>query len=979
MQVACPHCRQVLEFADRRPAFCGFCGGALSDAGSHLATTQAYVEVASHEIPTQAYVGEDAGSRSAFAAAGLSDSVGDYNLLRQLGQGGMGVVYEAEQAATGRRVALKLLSPKLAHTNESMERFVREGRLAAAFSHPRSTFVFGAGQHAGQPYITMELMPGRTLNDVCHDEGPLPVNRAVDYILDVIEGLEAAHAAGVIHRDVKPSNCFLDSDGRVKVGDFGLSKSLVSDADLTRTGAFLGTPLFAAPEQVRAGPIDARTDIYSVGATLFFLISGRGPFTGDPAAVIAQIASDPAPSLRRLVPAVPKDLDQFVARTLEKDPARRFETLAQFRHALLPFATGGTVPAQVGRRLGAYFVDTFATGALSGLLVFVFVFVLIFANVIAAARSAGPSGFQSRGFPISVPQIVGGTLGFAVFVVLYFAICESWTGKSLGKRLLGLRVVGLDGGRPTIARAFLRASLVPGLTWLAFAVLAPYQLPANFGEAADHSDRGRELIQQLLGHVAIIPMLVFLVTMRARNGYAGLHDLASGTRVVQIRPASRGSRSSDVPIAVPRAMDGDDGPFGPFRVMGSLGKNGKGAILQARDEALHRLVWIVVGPAAQAGENSRVHSARASVARATRPRWLQGGETGQSRWDAFEAVVGAPLKLVVSQADTFDWARGRFLLLDLAEELVAASADGTLPAALTLEQVWVDRDGRMKLLDAPIESLAMNDATVAPAAIPETVSPVGLLRAAAQLFSQTQVQSHALPVHVQDFIAELMRRPDDIATLVWAVDQLRLSLTRAASLSWSDRLVAVGVSTGTEYSFYDIPICLLTLALLKLPGLTDSVPMGSVPMGSVPMGSIPMGPLRMVSIFTLALAMPVAVGFWTSGGPVFRLLGIEVRRSNGQPAGRVRCAWRNLVAWMPVILVYSFSAAVLPALLPTAKMGTATDPAGLSPEWQVVVFALAAMVPAFMMLLHVAGACYAVASPQRGIQDLLAGTRLVPR
>jgi serine/threonine protein kinase/phage FluMu protein Com len=250
MQVACPHCRQVLEFADRRPAFCGFCGGSLANAIDHLASTQAYVEVACQEAPTQMYLGGDAGSGSSFAPAGHSDSVGDYKLLRQLGQGGMGVVYEAEQGATGRRVALKLLSPKLAHTDESMERFVREGRLAAAFSHPRSTFVFGAGQHAGQPYITMELMPGRTLNDVCRDEGPLPVNRAVDYILDVIEGLEAAHAAGIIHRDVKPSNCFLDSDGRVKVGDFGLSKSLVSDADLTRTGAFLGTPLFAAPEQV---------------------------------------------------------------------------------------------------------------------------------------------------------------------------------------------------------------------------------------------------------------------------------------------------------------------------------------------------------------------------------------------------------------------------------------------------------------------------------------------------------------------------------------------------------------------------------------------------------------------------------------------------------------------------------------------------------------------------------------------------------
>ncbi|HEY2252704.1 MAG TPA: protein kinase, partial [Planctomycetaceae bacterium] len=496
MQVECPQCRQVLEFADRRPAFCGFCGGSLSEAHGRLATTQAYVEVAGYDSPTQAYLADSADPRAAFASlVEHGDSVGDYKLLRQLGQGGMGVVYEAEQAATGRRVALKLLSPRLVNTDDSMERFVREGRLAAAFSHPRSTFVFGAGQHAGQPYITMELMPGRTLNDVCQDEGPLTVNRAVDYILDVIEGLAAAHAAGVIHRDVKPSNCFLDSDGRVKVGDFGLSKSLVSDADLTRTGAFLGTPLFAAPEQVRAGQIDKRTDIYSVGATLFYLIAGRGPFIGDPAAVIAQIASDPAPSLRRLVPSVPKDLDQIVARTLEKDAARRFADLAQLGDALQPFATGGLAAAPVGRRAAAYFVDTLVTGAAFGILICAVVFAVIFAQIAYAARTGGPKGFQSQGLPVTVRQITQSALFYAGFVVLYFAICETWTGKSLGKRLLGLRVVGLDGGRPTIGRAFLRASLVPGVMLLIVAALVPFQLPADLNFDDQHVDRGRDLIQ----------------------------------------------------------------------------------------------------------------------------------------------------------------------------------------------------------------------------------------------------------------------------------------------------------------------------------------------------------------------------------------------------------------------------------------------------------------------------------------------------
>jgi uncharacterized RDD family membrane protein YckC len=954
MQVACPHCRQVLEFADRRPVFCGFCGGSLADASGRLATTQAYVEVASHEAPTQVYVDEDSGSRSTFATAGHPDSVGDYKLLRQLGQGGMGVVYEAEQAATGRRVALKLLSPKLAHTDESMERFVREGRLAAAFSHPRSTFVFGAGQHAGQPYITMELMPGRTLNDVCHDEGPLPVNRAVDYILDVIEGLEAAHAAGIIHRDVKPSNCFLDSDGRVKVGDFGLSKSLVSDADLTRTGAFLGTPLFAAPEQVRAGQIDKRTDIYSIGAALFYMIAGRGPFTGDPAAVIAQIASDPAPPLRSLAPAVPKDLDQIVARTLEKDPARRFENLALLRHALLPFATGGIVPAPIGRRLGAYFIDSLVTGVVCGILIFILL-------IIAAVKKHNLTEIEfldrSGVHPSFQLPLMFGLLAIFALVVSYFAICESWTGKSLGKRLLGLRVVGLDGGRPGIGRAFLRATLVPGLMWLSGAVLVPYGIQSEFIDFEDYLDQDRMLIQQLLGPLTFVPMLACLVTMRARNGYAGLHDLASGTRVVQIRPATGGSRSGDVPMTVPCAIKIATGPFGPFHVMGSLGTNGNGEILQARDETLHRLVWIVVRPVSQTGENSRVHAARAGIARATRPRWLQGGLSGPSRWDAFEAVCGAPLKLVVSQSENVDWERGRFLLLDLAEELVAASADGTLPATLTLDQVWVDRDGRVKLLDAAIESPGASGRPVGSLAPSATFSPAGLMRAAARLFSSPQT----LPSHAQAFLAELARRPDGNETLVWAAAQLRESMARAASLNWSDRLVAVGVSTGTEYSFYQIPLALVMLAMFTVPGITE--------------------PIRLGAIFLFALALPAIAGYWTRGGPVFRLLGIDVRRSDGQPAGRGRCAWRNLVAWMPVMVAFSLNLAVLPVLMKMKQADSATAPAlaGKSDYAQLLVLPLVSLAASFAGLMNAAGACYAVARPQRGIQDLLAGTRLVPR
>jgi serine/threonine protein kinase len=180
----------------------------------------------------------------------------------------MGTVYEAEDMASGRRVALKLISPDYAGSADMVERFRREGRLASTLSHPRCVFVFAADEVAGQPYIVMELMPGRTLEDLVADEGPMEPATAIARILDVIDGLQEAHRLGFIHRDVKPSNCFLDVEGRVKVGDFGLAKSLTRGENLTRTGSFLGTLLFAAPEQIKGEAVDAQTDVYAVAATL---------------------------------------------------------------------------------------------------------------------------------------------------------------------------------------------------------------------------------------------------------------------------------------------------------------------------------------------------------------------------------------------------------------------------------------------------------------------------------------------------------------------------------------------------------------------------------------------------------------------------------------------------------------------------------------------------------------------------------------
>src|SRR5262245_9344072 len=184
---------------------------------------------------------------------------GHYAIGRLLGRGGMGDVWEAEDLETGRHVALKTLSHRLNTADESV-RLLREGRFAARVTHPNIVYVFGTEDIEDVPVIVMELAQGGTLKDLVAAEGPMPSTRAVDIMLQVIAGLEAASAAGVLHRDVKPSNCFVDVEGRIQIGDFGIAAAIVADPEATLSGAgsVSATPAFASPEQLRGLPLDER-------------------------------------------------------------------------------------------------------------------------------------------------------------------------------------------------------------------------------------------------------------------------------------------------------------------------------------------------------------------------------------------------------------------------------------------------------------------------------------------------------------------------------------------------------------------------------------------------------------------------------------------------------------------------------------------------------------------------------------------------
>jgi uncharacterized RDD family membrane protein YckC len=919
----------------------------------------------------------------------------------------MGEVYEAEELESGRHVALKLLSRSLATVDRA--RFMREGRLAAGISHPHTIYIYGTDEIHGIPVIAMELAPGGTLKDAVKQRGPLPAAQAVDAILQVVSGLEAAAEAGILHRDIKPSNCFVDADGTVKVGDFGLSISTLTtdERSLTMLGTVLGTPAFAPPEQLRGDDLDVRSEIYSVGATLYYLLLGRAAFQEtNILRLVTQVAQQLPPPPRSLRAEIPAELSAVVMRCLAKRPADRYQDYDALRAALEPFSSAAPRPASPGVRFFAGLFDNLLLSSLS------FPLLTLFWDPFTPGRREG---------------MVESSLLTWIVDIVYYGVLEGLWGRSLGKQIFGLRVIDESRQRPGLARGVARAA-----SWVA-AVNAPV-LAYGYAVAPLMATSQNTSAGAVLGFgfpiLSLAVALAMFATARRANGFAGLHDLATATRVVAKRGAPDRTRSTQRSVEAPAIQTA--ARIGPYLTLDEPSPIGD-PFVTAYDDRLRRRVWI-----RRALDGApELPAERRALGRSTRLRWLSGRRTGTDAWDAYEALDGQLLRSTPRNAHA--WSLVRVWILDLALEIRSGLADGSLPP-LTIDRLWITGTGRMKLLDWPANTAANlhESARVDFASAQRFLWEVAVV--AARL---------PLPLGAREFLVRLERGGFNDADEV--VAEASALLREPASLSAARRsahLVACALPATVFAVFVVCMLRILTAPMVNDPAageltelLQQIIHLDELP-GDVRQALA--GDLRRFQIYTaakhrariedpatwnatfsllrvnprmrtaaeravaahpnpraadvaaaeaavrpyldgerrelehmrsvsgtvefvllfavLASAFVGATGLATAfafrGGAALRVFGAAVVTRTGDEAGRRRAVWRAFIAWSPLIVGIA---------------GVEMAPTPLVAEWPWV------FVCGSCLTVLIAGAVYAARHPERGVQDRLAGTWLVPR
>jgi serine/threonine protein kinase len=931
-----------------------------------------------HELSAETFLATPAvHAHEAVEPRALPDGTifGPYRILRVLGRGGMGIVYEAEELDSARRVALKVIAERLRHEGER-DRFLREGQLAASLNHPNCVYVFGASEIDGYPVIALEPML-ETLADRLHRDGPLPPAMAVDAILQILRGLAAAADVGILHRDVKPSNCFVGEYGLVKIGDFGVSRSLrpaIATTELSRLGLVVGTPAYASPEQLRGAALDTRSDIYSVGATLFELLTGRTPFAAaDLMSMLMAVANDPAPAAHTFSPAIPKGLSAVVLRCLAKKPEQRFADYAQLAAALEPFSSASPAAATLGRRFIAGTID------------------------LAIAST------------LLIPHTIGGRLGHAAdflswpAILLYFGLLESVWGATAGKAFCGLTVMGENRQSSRPIRVMVRAA-VYALCLRSIEFIGGRE-PAGVVHAL-----GGPVAFWTVRAFALLPLAILFSTARRHNGFAGLHDLASGTRVVE---RHAGDRRIEVTILAGPSERVIVGRAGPYDVLPDTVRGLGNGWRWGYDPRLRRSVWLRFSDPG----TSPVVAARRAVRRGTRLRWLAGRRLPNEAWDAYEAAEGAPLP-----EGTHEWTDVRWWLLDLARECAAMTDADRAPRSP--KSIWVLASGGIKWLDdpaaetsAPVDSVA-TDRQLLITFARNALGSHDPLPAGACRFLERLAGPSGGDMHEMGRALEALTKERAVLTRTWRLTPLAISsLVPAFALS---ALMAISTSMvvqrsrmpADELAASDL---LWQLVLADRSFLTLSVDeRGSIERALASRYRDILSDGRMFTPrhmddlhlqddhrttasdvlrrYPLLLADPqapvdakaAAIIRWSTGqdvprpplsdpfqmylfvavlalvtnfvfrGGLIRMMGLELVTGDGRPASRLRVLARTAITWSPVLLV--------PFMMRFVPLSTH----GLdeTPWW---------------MLAMVAGVVVVALTPTRGVQDRIAGTWVVPR
>ena len=325
----CPTCRAPNSDTQ---TFCGKCGSSLRPAGP----VRGGADASTHLAP-----------RSPDALDTGTTFAGRYQIIEELGRGGMGRVYKVLDQEVHARIALKLIRPEIAYDQATIERFRQELTTARAISHKNICRMYDLGRDGTTYFLTMEYVSGQDLKSLIAQSGQLAVGTAISIAKQVCDGLAEAHRLGVVHRDLKPQNIQIDKGGQAKIMDFGIARSGVAKG-ITDRGMALGTPPYMSPEQAEAKGVDARTDLYALGVILYEMLTGRVPFDGEtPLAVAMKHKLETPRDPLELNASIPRDLSRLILTCLEKDPAQRYQSAKEVHADLLRIEQGLPTTAQV--------------------------------------------------------------------------------------------------------------------------------------------------------------------------------------------------------------------------------------------------------------------------------------------------------------------------------------------------------------------------------------------------------------------------------------------------------------------------------------------------------------------------------------------------------------------------------------------------------------------------------------------------------